>query len=129
MINSKKITAILFVTLMVKKVKELITHLGVAVDSLLNPHPVKIIFIQKSSSSPILAADQVHGCPFKEYNERHLRRLFAEFQLNPYQIEEIIDKTKGKHYQVIFCLISNVVMFLGCLSTILPCYSSQYKGC
>ena len=64
--------------------------------------------------NPGIGTEEFHGCPFKEYNERNLRRLLMEFNLTNFQTSEIIESVRGKHHQVNLISI-NIEEKLDCL--------------
>lgn len=44
--------------------------------------------------------DQVHGCPYRTFNQQSLRSALGRLQVSPAKIEEAVGKAAAGHYQL-----------------------------
>ncbi|EFN53581.1 hypothetical protein CHLNCDRAFT_8099, partial [Chlorella variabilis] len=50
--------------------------------------------------SSIPGVDQVHGCPYRTFNQQSLRSALGRLQVSPAKIEEAVGKAAAGHYQL-----------------------------
>jgi DNA primase large subunit len=53
-----------------------------------------------NSSGANAAAGEHHGCPFRNYDEGQMRATLQQMQVGAQDVQYILDKVRGQHYQV-----------------------------